>query len=117
MPEKLPRASGADREAISLVASADQKSIFEFTQAIPARLACSHASRNSFCISNIAPVGSFPNWRNGIDGSVGLLVGILPLNMVVSNPSHDRSLMYIKDNLREIKNFQLAMGVEHGDQT
>src|SRR6266581_8328953 len=67
-------ASGADRVTASFVASPDQRSTSDLMRASQARLACSHASSNSFCTPSIASVCSGPNFAKGVEASVGLAV-------------------------------------------
>src|SRR6266567_8724141 len=67
-------ASGADRVAASFVASPDQRSTSDLMRASQARLACSHASSNSFCTPSIASVCSGPNFAKGVEASVGFAV-------------------------------------------
>src|SRR5262245_8245234 len=53
-------ASGADRVVASLVASSDQRSISDFTRVSQRWPTASYASKSSFCVCNIASVGSLP---------------------------------------------------------
>src|SRR6516162_1467734 len=80
-------ASEVEWVPISLVASSDQRSTSDFTRASQARLACSYASSNYFCIRSITSVCSFPTLRNGIDASVDLVaIAYLPFEQVIPNP-------------------------------
>src|SRR6516164_1033445 len=95
-------ASEVEWVPVSLVASSDQRSTSDFTRASQARLACSYASSNSFCIRSITSVCSFPTLRNGIDASVDLVaIAYLPFEQVTYVEPLVDVQMYIKDDLRE----------------